>query len=66
MSTKNIVIIVLAALFVLFVVQNTRIVEVQLLFWTVSMSRSLMLLGTLLIGLIGGWLLGRAERKNNK
>jgi uncharacterized integral membrane protein len=65
MSKKNIVIIVLAALFVLFVVQNTRIVEVQLWFWTVSMSRSLMLLGTLFIGLIGGWFLGRAKRKSN-
>ena len=65
MSTKNIVIIVLAALFILFVVQNTRIVEVQLLFWTVSMSRALMLLGTLLIGFIGGGLLGTAKRKNN-
>ena len=63
MSKKNIVIIVLAALFVLFVVQNTRIVEVQLLFWNVSMSRSLMLLGTLFIGLIGGWFLGRAKLK---
>ena len=66
MSKKNIVIIVLAALFVLFVVQNTRIVEVQLLFWTVSMSRSLMLLGTLFIGLIGGWFLGRAKLKKNE
>ena len=66
MRTKNIVIIVLAALFVIFIVQNTRIVEVQLLFWTVSMSRSLMLLATLLIGLIGGWLLGRAKRKDNE
>jgi uncharacterized integral membrane protein len=65
MSKKSILIIVLAALFVLFVVQNTRIVEVQLLFWTVSMSRSLMLLGTLFIGLIGGWFLGRTKGKNN-
>lgn len=65
MSKKNIVIIVLAALFVLFIVQNTRIVEVQLWFWTVSMSRSLMLLGTLFIGLIGGWFLGRAKRKKD-
>ncbi len=65
MSTKNIVIIVLAALFVLFVVQNTRTVEVQLLFWTVSMSRSLMLLAALLIGFIGGWLLGRKKRRKN-
>jgi uncharacterized integral membrane protein len=62
-SAKNIVIIVLAALFVLFVLQNTRMVDVQLLFWTVSMSRALMLLGSLFIGLIGGWLLGRTGRK---
>jgi putative membrane protein len=66
MSAKNIVIIILVALFVLFVVQNTRTVDVQLLFWTVSMSRALMLLGTLLIGLIAGWLLGRTKRKNIK
>jgi uncharacterized integral membrane protein len=66
MSKKNIVIIALAALFVLFVVQNTKIVEVQLLFWTVSMSRSLMLLGTLFIGLIGGWFLCRAKIKKKK
>ena len=65
-SMGGLPIIVLAALFVLFVIQNTRIVEVQLLFWTVSMSRSLMLLGTLLIGLIGGWLLGRAKKNNNE
>ena len=66
MSAKNIVIIILVALFVLFVVQNTRTVDVRLLFWTVSMSRALMLLGTLLIGLIAGWLLGRTTRKNSK
>jgi len=66
MTTKNIVIIVLAALFVLFVIQNTKIVEVRLLFWTVSMSRSLMLLGTLFIGLIGGCFLGRAKIKRNE
>lgn len=66
MSARNIVIIILVALFVLFVVQNTRTVDVRLLFWTVSMSRALMLLGTLLIGLLAGWLLGRTKRKNSK
>ena len=66
MNAKNIVIIILVALFVLFVVQNTQTVDVRLLFWTVSMSRALMLLGTLLIGLIAGWLLGRAQRKPKK
>ena len=63
MSAKSIVILILIGFFVLFVIQNTRIVEVQLLFWTVSMSRALMLLATLFIGLIAGWLLGRIKRK---
>ena len=66
MSAKSIVILILIGLFVLFVIQNTRTVEVQLLFWTVSMSRALMLLATLFIGLIAGWLLGRIKRKTSE
>jgi uncharacterized integral membrane protein len=66
MSARSIVILILIGLFILFVIQNTRIVEVQLLFWTVSMSRALMLLATLFIGLIAGWLLGRIKRKTSE
>jgi len=42
--------------------QNTQVVEVQFLFWTISMSRALMLMGTLAIGLIGGWMLTLPKR----
>ena len=61
--TKFIISIILLVIVVLFVLQNTQVVEVQLLFWTVSMSRALMLLGTFLIGIITGLLLRRPKHK---
>ena len=57
MNAKNIFILVLLAFLFLFILQNTQVVEVKLLFWKISMSRALMLLGTLLIGVITGWLI---------
>ncbi len=57
MSIKHIIILIVIAFVLIFVMQNTQVVEVQFLAWKISMSRALMLLGTLLIGLIAGWLL---------
>lgn len=63
---RKIVFLVLIGLFLVFVVQNIQVVEVRFLTWKVSMSRALMLLGTLAIGLIGGWLLGFPTHRKNK
>ena len=60
---RNIVFIGLIALVVIFVLQNTQVVEVQFLFWTISMSRALILFATLAIGLVGGWLLTFPKRR---
>jgi uncharacterized integral membrane protein len=65
MNTRRIVVIVLVALVFVFVVQNLQVVELQVFFWKVSMSRALMLLGTLLIGLISGLLLRRSRAKKS-
>ena len=54
---RNIIFIGLIAIVLIFVVQNTQVVEFRFLIWTISMSRALMLFGTLAIGLIAGWLL---------
>ena len=54
-----IVLLFLLALVIVFVLQNTQVVDVEFFFWTVSMSRALVLLGTLVIGLFAGWLIGR-------
>jgi putative membrane protein len=59
---RNIIFICLIGLVIIFVLQNTQVVEVQFLFWTISMSRALMLMGTLAIGLIGGWMLTLPKR----
>jgi putative membrane protein len=59
---RNIIFICLIGLVIIFVLQNTQVVEVRFLLWTTSMSRALMLLGTLAVGLIGGWLLTLPKR----
>lgn len=59
---RNIIFICLIGLVIIFVLQNTQVVEVRFLFWTISMSRALMLMGTLAIGLIGGWLITLPKR----
>ena len=60
---KNIIFVCLIVLVLIFVVQNTQVVEFQFLVWTISMSRALMLFGTLAIGFIAGWLLTLPKRK---
>jgi putative membrane protein len=60
---KTIVFVILAVLVLLFVIQNTQVVETRFLVWTISMSRSLLLLGTFIIGVIAGWLMRRPKRR---
>ena len=59
MRAWSILLFVLLALVIVFALQNTQVVDVQFFFWTLSMSRALVLLGTLVIGLFAGWLIGR-------
>ena len=63
---RNILFVVLIGAVLVFVVQNTQVVEVNFLFWTLSMSRALILLITLAIGLVGGWMLTLPKRKINR
>jgi len=60
---KTIVFVILAVLILLFVIQNTQVVETKFLVWTISMSRSLLLLGTFIIGVIAGWLVRRPKHR---
>ncbi len=65
MNIKKIIILVLIGLAVVFVLQNTQVVEVRFIVWKISMSRALMLIGTFLIGLIVGWLLRRTRSRKS-
>lgn len=63
---KNILFAVLIILVIIFVIQNTQVVEVKFLAWQVNMSRAIMLFGTLAIGIIAGWLIKAPGRKRDK
>jgi len=57
MSLKLVTGILLMACVVLFAVQNATVVELRFLFWTVSLSRALLLIFALAAGFAGGWTL---------
>lgn len=59
---------VLVFLALIFVVQNIEVVTMKFLFWELSMARAVLLIFSLLIGFIIGWILHSymAYRKNKK
>ena len=60
---KLIVGLVLAGLAIVVIAQNTAVVQLKLLFWTVEMSRALMFFLFLASGILMGWILrGRIRR----
>lgn len=56
MNIKAYIGLVLLLLIVIFTVQNASVIDIQLLFWKISMSRSLMIFFVLAIGIIIGWI----------
>ena len=46
-----------AAIVIIFVFQNAASVDIGFLFWSFTISRSLLIFGVMIIGVIIGWLL---------
>jgi uncharacterized integral membrane protein len=46
--------VIIGILVVAFILQNTEIVEISFLFWTISISRALMVLLVFIVGIIVG------------
>ena len=57
MRAKLATVLILVALVVLFILQNVAIVQINFLLWSIQMSRSLLMLLVLAIGIAIGWLL---------
>ncbi|MBM4272162.1 MAG: LapA family protein [Deltaproteobacteria bacterium] len=57
MNVRLILILILVSVVVMFIVQNVAAVEVTFLLWSISMSRSLLIFFTLIIGFVIGWFL---------
>jgi uncharacterized integral membrane protein len=59
MKPKTIVILVLVALFLIILVQNTQVVTLRLLFWKIGMSQIILVPLTMLIGFVIGYLVAK-------
>lgn len=57
MNLKLYFILVLIALASIFIVQNVEVVELRFLFWTLAMSRALLFVFLVLVGIALGWFL---------
>jgi uncharacterized integral membrane protein len=57
MNIKLALLLILSTLAVVFVAQNVAAVEISFLFWNASVSSSLLLFFTLLLGFLLGWFL---------
>ena len=64
--TRTIIFSILVALVLIFVIQNTQVVEFRFLAWKISMSRALLMLGAFIIGAIVGWLWRRPRPHREK
>lgn len=57
MNTRIAIGLAVAVLSMLFIVQNIAVVEVKFLFWSIEMSRALLMVILLVAGIVIGWLL---------
>lgn len=57
MNAKLAVSVALILIVAIFIIQNTAVTELRFLFWTLAMSRSLMMFLLLGIGITAGWFL---------
>jgi len=55
MKFKVIASVLLAGFALVFIFQNVDLVNIRFLFWTLAISRSLLVFSFLLIGLVLGW-----------
>ena len=55
MNIRLILLLVITGITVLFITQNVSVVEVTFLFWSISMSRALLIFFTLALGFVLGW-----------
>ena len=64
MTPKRIAFLVLGVLLATFFIQNAEAVPVRFLFWSMTVSRSIVLLITFALGLIVGLVSGRIGRRD--
>jgi len=63
MKPKTVIILFLIVLAVVILIQNTQVVEVQIFFWKIAMSRIIMIIFLLIAGFVIGYFVPRLQKK---
>ena len=66
MKTKIIILLILIVLFTIFVSQNTRIVQIDFLAWSVAMSTIVLISLMMLVGVIAGFIIAKLFDRPSK
>jgi len=66
MNFKNISLIILLALFIIVCIQNVEIIPLHFLFWKVEISKLLLLIITLVVGMLIGMMIPGFFTKSEK
>ena len=66
LNFKLIIILFLILVAALFLVQNTQVVDIRIIFWTYSMSVSIVIVLMLIVGILIGWFLRSYISYKNK
>ena len=66
MRPKFIVVLVLIALFLIILIQNTQVVTLRLFFWKVGMSQIILIPLTMAIGFVIGFIVAKMTGNRNK
>lgn len=56
LNPRMILILVLLSLLIIFSIQNSEIIQLKVFFWNVSIPRILLIMGSLIIGVVIGFL----------
>lgn len=64
LNFRTVIVILLILLVAIFALQNAEMIRLRLFFWEVEMSRAMMVLTLLLLGIVAGWLLRGHFRKS--
>ena len=63
MKPKTIIILILIVLAIVILIQNTQVVEVQIFFWKIAMSRIIMITFALIVGFVIGYFVPKVQKK---
>ena len=62
---KTIIVLALVVLCLIVLVQNTRVVDLRLLFWKTSMSQIVLMTLAILIGFVLGYIVTKTKKRKN-